>query len=135
MAPKKGGGKSKGKQPSKKTLLKGPAIELSESEDEGDIEDQQVILEQLVALKQAQGLLLGGPISLGKWATGHITRKVSQKQSQAQVHNCLICLSLRASQLEMTMEGWLRIRREVRFPELSLRLLEGVQLHLLLVQI
>lgn len=63
MAPKKGKGTSKGKLPAKKAQNKRPAIEISESEDEGSMDDQRVIhkqLEALEALERAHGLSPGG---------------------------------------------------------------------------
>lgn len=65
MAPKKGQGKSKGEQPVKKVPPKRPPIDISESEDEGESEDQRVILEQLAELERAHGLSPGGGVLKG----------------------------------------------------------------------
>lgn len=65
MVPKRGGGKSKGKQPAKKAPAKRSAIELLELEIESDREDQRVILEQLAALEKVQGLSPRGPMDIG----------------------------------------------------------------------
>lgn len=93
MASKKGGGKPKGKQPAKKVPQKRPAIDLSDSEDDDGVEDQRVILQQLAALEEVQGLSPGWPVCIGKGAKGHVTRQMAQNQFQAQVHYRLMCLA------------------------------------------
>lgn len=60
MGPRKGQGKSKGKQPLKKAPPKRPPVAISDSDDERESEDQRVILEHLAALERAQGLSPGG---------------------------------------------------------------------------
>lgn len=45
MAPKKGVGASKGKQPARKAPTKRPAVELLDSDDEGSKEDQRILLQ------------------------------------------------------------------------------------------
>lgn len=73
MALKKGQGVSKGKRPAKKFQSKRPAIEISESKDEGSMDDQRIIWEQLVALERAHGLSPGGPGVVSSRARGHMT--------------------------------------------------------------
>lgn len=59
LGPKKGQEAFKGKSQAKKAMPKSPAIATSESEDEGEKEDQQVILDQIVALERAWGFPQG----------------------------------------------------------------------------
>lgn len=92
MAPRKVG-KKKGKQLSKKVTQKWPAPPISDSEDEGDREDQRVILKQHAALERAQGLSPGGPVDLAPTKLGWGTRQVSMKQFQVQVCSRLLCLA------------------------------------------
>lgn len=75
MAPKKGMGNKKGKQPLKKAPAKRPAPVPSDSDDEGGMEDQWVILEQLAALEKAQGLSPGGPVRQPPRKVGRVTRQ------------------------------------------------------------
>lgn len=88
MAPQKGQGTSKGKQPAIKAPPKRLAVELSGSDDEGEMEDQMAILEQKAALKKAQGLSPGELDS-----TGASSRSTSQKHFQAEVCNQLSFLA------------------------------------------
>lgn len=92
MAPKKGRGNKKGKQPAKTVQAKRPAIELSESEDESE-QDQRIISEQLKAFERVQGLSPGGVVLAVSGAWGWITREMAQNQFKAQIRNRLTCLA------------------------------------------
>lgn len=74
---------------------KRPAAPASDSEDNGAWEDQQVILQQLVALEKAQGLSPGsaalpGHVRGRSGAGGCLT---AMKQFQAQLRSHLLCVT------------------------------------------
>lgn len=66
---------------------------LLDSEVKGGVEDQQVILEKLAALERAQALSPGDPADVVRGAASRVTHQVTQRQFQAQIHNCLVCLA------------------------------------------
>lgn len=66
---------------------------LSESEDEGDAEDQKVILGQLAALERAHGLYPEGSLASGPGTKGWVTLQAVRKQFQVEVRNRFLCLA------------------------------------------
>lgn len=90
MPPKKGSGKSKGKQPAKKVAQKRAAepAPLNQS----NLEAQRLILLQLEAMEKAQGISPGGPPAAVTRSGGKLTHPISQQCFQAQVCDHLLFL-------------------------------------------
>ncbi|KAL8169683.1 UNVERIFIED_CONTAM: hypothetical protein K2H54_055242 [Gekko kuhli] len=81
MAPKKGSGNKKGKQPAPKPPPKRPAPTLSSSDEEGD-GVQQAILERLQAVEQAAGI--SAPVA----KQGRNTAQVASKEGPSSNPEC-----------------------------------------------
>lgn len=97
MAPRKGQGQKKGKQPAPKPrqppAMKKPRPQdgaSSSSEDDECTADQQAILDQLVEMEQAFGISPGGP--LPEAVSGRVTRQSVQRKFTSQVRNRLSLL-------------------------------------------
>lgn len=83
MAPKKGSGKSKGKQPANKVPQKRPAEPVPRDQNQGDLEEQRLILLELEAMEKAQGISPGGPSAAVTRSGGKLSCPISQQCFQA----------------------------------------------------